>query len=398
MQILKSGSFLNLESAECVEALKFTARRLAEHSTEAVRENLNAQQLENLALQLWQKAEYVARETERRRLQQIFVENFTERFRELKPEVAVSTDENTGSLNQAFVAEEFANNETPADASAPSAGQSSEIAEKADEFLGFVKSDESFGDAPEREEKEATVEEISREGIESNPETVSETKEMSNQTVAAEADVSASKRFEETREIRAEKTEAPKPQPIAEHDSPATNQTNKTSTEAKEPFEFGKCAVSLNLTLLAGSGTGRNRQVIISTASHNLPPEIELVEIADGEDLGQITELVKNKLERFRQSLPVKYIDELRASKSKTAKRNTPVKPAATALAATPDKAESQTDVEKKSGEQEKEEEGRQNSNGIEGLNAQSSVPMPAPIPKVTPGSTSANNVQPSLF
>jgi len=68
MKILSSGSFLNLENAESVEALKFTARRLAEHSTGAVKENLNAQQLENLALQLWQKAEYVARETERRRL------------------------------------------------------------------------------------------------------------------------------------------------------------------------------------------------------------------------------------------------------------------------------------------------------------------------------------------
>src|SRR5215213_6260871 len=32
------------------------------------------------------KAEYVMRETERRRLHQIFIENFSERFRELKPE------------------------------------------------------------------------------------------------------------------------------------------------------------------------------------------------------------------------------------------------------------------------------------------------------------------------
>jgi hypothetical protein len=86
MQTLQAGSFLNLENAASVEALKFTARRLAEHSGSVVKENLNAQSLENLANNLWQKAEYITRETERRRLQQIFVENFSERFRQLKPE------------------------------------------------------------------------------------------------------------------------------------------------------------------------------------------------------------------------------------------------------------------------------------------------------------------------
>lgn len=86
MQTLQAGSFLNLENAASVEALKFTVRRLAEHSDSVVKENLNAQSLESLANNLWQKAEYVTRETERRKLQQIFVENFSERFRELKLE------------------------------------------------------------------------------------------------------------------------------------------------------------------------------------------------------------------------------------------------------------------------------------------------------------------------
>ena len=88
MQTLTAGSFLNLENSETVEALKFTARRLAEMTTAVVAENLNAEALKNLANDLWQKAEYVARETERRRLHEIFVENFCERFRELKPEVS----------------------------------------------------------------------------------------------------------------------------------------------------------------------------------------------------------------------------------------------------------------------------------------------------------------------
>ncbi len=62
MQTLTAGSFLNLENAESVEALKYTARRLAEHTaTVATAENMQPAALENLALQLWNKAEYVAR-------------------------------------------------------------------------------------------------------------------------------------------------------------------------------------------------------------------------------------------------------------------------------------------------------------------------------------------------
>jgi hypothetical protein len=88
MQTLTVGSFLNLENDSTVESLKHTARRLAEHTGTVVGENLNHAAHENLANSLWQKAEYVVRATERRRLHQIFVENFSERFRELKPETA----------------------------------------------------------------------------------------------------------------------------------------------------------------------------------------------------------------------------------------------------------------------------------------------------------------------
>src|SRR5437868_255485 len=100
MQTLQAGSFLNLDSDEKVEALKFSARLLAEHSGKVVKENLNQQSLESLANNLWQKAEYVTREAERRRLQQIFVENFTERFRELQPDFDALTARITDSFHR----------------------------------------------------------------------------------------------------------------------------------------------------------------------------------------------------------------------------------------------------------------------------------------------------------
>ena len=86
MQTLTAGSFLNLENAENVEALKFTAQRSPRYDC-CRRRKLTTSALENLANDLWQKAQYVARETERRKLREIFARNFAERFRELKPEV-----------------------------------------------------------------------------------------------------------------------------------------------------------------------------------------------------------------------------------------------------------------------------------------------------------------------
>ena len=52
-----------------------------------------------------------------------------------------------------------------------------------------------------------------------------------------------------------------------------------------------------------------------------MPPEIEFLEIGEGEDLTEIAALVRGKLERFKQTLPAKYIEQLRQSKTKTAKK-----------------------------------------------------------------------------
>ncbi len=160
MQTLTASSFLNLENASTVEALKFTARRLAGHTASVVRENLNAASLENLVNNLWERAECVTRETERRLLHQIFIENFRERFRELKPDVfkaetsglevspADSTIENAGSEEQSPAPEiiKRGGSELAATAenvsSSDSAKESApEVEAKKDEFLSFVKTD-----------------------------------------------------------------------------------------------------------------------------------------------------------------------------------------------------------------------------------------------------------------
>ncbi len=393
MQTLTAGSFLNLENAGSVEALKFTARRLAEHTTTVIAENLTAEALKKLANDLWQKAEYVARETERRRLHEIFDENFCERFRELKPEVSraetanlevqqnISTvgDDNSTAQQLPATVESVSMPDLPK--------ESATVAEeKKDEFLGFVNSSDSFAVSPATETNAATT-------------TTAMPTAQEGEPVAGEK-VSP----DNLTEIEPQPTAAP----VADaKDNPPPASAVKTSatapktSDAKEPFEFGKCTVNLSLVLLPSSGNSKSRKLIVSAASHNLPPEIEFLEIEEGEDLAEIATLVKGKLERFTQTLPAKYIEQLRASKTKSAKKPATSKPAAT-IAAQTNPEVVQTNGAKTNGSQPAQSERATETEKTkvevtatkENLAAQTAPVAPLPQPHIT----SANNVQPSLF
>ena len=342
MQTLQAGSFLNLDSDEKVEALKFTARLLAEHSGNVVKENLNQQSLESLANNLWQKAEYVSRESERGRLQQIFVENFTERFRELKPDFDILTAEIAKSFYQETAPEKVeVKSEQIFQPEYPSPTQQSLAVEaNKDEFLGLVKPDETFGEPVigEREVATAAPEEITGSVVQSETVTKTEALKTDNESGAAETSIN-----ENINADNSQTTVQNNPRPINQVKS------GTPSLAANEPFEFGKCTVSLNLVLLPCLGNGTSRKAIISAASHHLPPEIEYLEINEGGDLEQIAALVKDKLSRFCQTLPIKYIEQLRASKNKTTKTNQTAK---SALPTSPPTANSQKTEEKTSGEQ----------------------------------------------
>ncbi len=414
MQTLQAGSFLNLENSESVEALKFTARRLAEHTAAVVAENLPPAALANLASNLWEKAEYVARETERRRLREIFAENFTERFRELKPDTTPADDllskvlsttaatENIGSADNAPALEnvEESQSETAAGAeressASPQQTEKIEVRENRDEFLGFVKTDEQYVAVPGAGTLDADA----------RNETVQATTQAASGS-ASETSKSENKQKTAEREISAENANAEKSSPVAAAKVPAVNssqaagagKTNALQTETKEPFEFGKCTINLNLTLLPSSADdGNRRRAIISASSHGSPPEIEFLEIVDGENLTEIAELVRGKLAGFKNGLPAKYIEQLRQSKTNSAKKTAPAK---TSIA--PTKPETnQSNLEKTSGSQ-----SAQNSSGnkeesqieitvTKETEAVQSVSTVAVIPQSV---TAANNVQPSLF
>jgi hypothetical protein len=407
MQTLPAGSFLTLENDPSVEALKFTARLLAEHTEKLVREQLNAASLENLANNLWQKAEYVTRETERRRLQQIFVENFTERFRELKPDFDALTARIADSFNQIVAPQkvEVESKQTGSIEETSPARQSSEAQAPEDEFLGLVNSGERFGEtaaeetaAEETKAATAAPQKIKQAVAESEAFTntgavVTEKESGAFQVTVTESNDVSQKAAAAAETVKEEVTTG-KPQAAAQNDSrnAARVKSGTTVSEDKEPFEFGKCTVNLNLVLLPCRGSETSRKAIISTASHALCPEIEYLEIEMGEDLEQIAGLVKDKLSRFRASLPVKYIEQLRASKAKTAKTNQTAKPSLPA----PPTAKSAGDGEKTSGEQKTQS----------GANSQSEITVQTQTAEKT-GETASivappvapnSDTQPSLF
>ncbi len=410
MQTLTAGSFLNLENDGAVEALKFTARRLAEHSANVVKEKLNSSALENLANSLWEKAEYLTREPERRRLQEIFTQNFSERFRELKPDISeteissletesnASTLENIESVNQLATSEkiEFGENVLP---SAVSKEDKTVTQGKSDEFLGFVENDKSLEETTitESEAKMTTApEKTALTNAQTAHEPISEKLKPENLSSVDETSNIENQTGDKT-DSEAEKPNDAKPQTaanVAKSESRATSvsKNNAPATKDKESFDFEKCTINLNLTLLPTESGDNKRKAIISTASHDLPPEIDFLEIAEGEDLTSIANLVREKLKRFQQTLPVKYIEQLRASKTKSAKKSS------TAKAIT---VPTQTATnEKESGEQnlQKEKSVETEKTQAVGKTEENKVPDSSAFVPTVNQTGAANEIQQSLF
>ena len=387
MKTLQAGSFLHLENDANLESLKFTARLLAEHTEKVVKETLNNGSLENLANNLWQKAEYVTRETERRRLQQIFVENFTERFRELKPDFNTLTLAIADSFNREHTPEKVEDkseqiiireNTSPTE-------QTSKVEAQKDEFLGLVKNDEILSESAAEEREAAITEEIKQ----------TAEAETENGGGTAETSIPESSQVSEETKISKENIKTDKVQTTAPNNSRTENlvKTGTSSLSAKEPFEFGKCTISLNLTLLPCFGNENRRKVIISAVSHALTPEIEYLEIEMGEDLEQIAALVKDKLSRFRGTLPVKYIEQLRASKTKTTKTNQTAKSVSSTSHST---EKSAGDAEKTSGEQKMSSVAHSQSEVK--CDEQMAEKTSETVSIVPPPTTTNERVQPSLF
>lgn len=280
---------------------------------------------------------------------------------------------------------------------------------KRDEFLGFVESVEPFGDAQATDANVMTVtaptiaqadDKLAAESSKPNNQSSVEIPNPANQP-ADTADQSASPTPENPVAAKTEATVRASAESKPATASAGKNGVSVVVADGREPFEFEKCTINLNLTLLPAEPGKNARKVIVGATSHNLPPEIDFLEITEGADLTQIAELVRAKLSRFRQTLPVKYIEQLRASKAKSAKKPVPTKATtATATAAPTQPATNQSNKTKESGEQNAPDAKRvatEKSQSEAATEKNDTAVSIAPMPTANQ-SGAGNNIQGSLF
>jgi len=337
-------------------------------------------------------------------------------------EDAESEKQSPAPVIVANVENESATNASENAFSSVSPEETTTVAEgKKDEFLGFVESGEPFGDARATDASATTaaatttvLKETAPTIVQAGGELAAESSKPENQSSVenpnpanqnaniAEQNVSPTAEnptVTKTEATVAASVESKPTTTTAVAASAGKNGANQAA-DGREPFEFEKCTINLNLTLLPAELGKNTRKVIVGAVSHNLPPEIDFLEIADGGDLSQIAGLIREKLERFKQTLPVKYIEQLRQSKNKAAKKSAPTKATTAAVAAPTQTAINQIKAEIPSGLRHAQEA---SSNETvkpqpETTAEKSSIAASTVAPPMVNQSVAANSIQGSLF
>jgi hypothetical protein len=317
MEILSSGSFVNLENQGKIEQLIYTAREIA---AAAVGTDGFVSEEENnrrLALEIWQGAEYMTRDHEEGQVKNIFINNFLDRLRELggAPKMPNGEPENSA---------ETAEEDSP-----------DENAASRDEFLGFV----GTAEVSERESTEQASpdgENTLETADESVAEPVSNTDPNSQEEKAGdnfvEPDNSLTEATLETENGDPEKDESQETNQPAESDkdensqvgaNPKQNVSTITLPE-KEPYQFDKCTVTATIQLLpVGDGI---RRAVLSVRTHDFAPQISVVELNDGATPAQLLPALQSAFDKYKTDLPVKVMDKMKREKS--AGKKQPVKTA----------------------------------------------------------------------
>jgi hypothetical protein len=298
MEILSSGSFINLENQEKIEQLKYTARELANAaiSTEGFVNEESAGR--RLAIEFWQGLEYMCRENEQATIQNIFTGHFLECLREFrvdKYETNVSVkDESSTIVSDA----------------------SQKISNSADEFLGVV--------------SEPIIEAVKPEEIQNLTDNIPAQAEdfSANENAAAEIVPM------ETSETDLIDPSVEKPEILAVSESAeiesskAENQVEvKTSVGSvclpdKEPYQFDKCTVTATVQLLPIGENSETRKAVLSVRTHDFAPQISMVEISRNNLPLALAPEIEKVLAKYQANLPVKVMDKMKKEKS-TAKKST---------------------------------------------------------------------------
>lgn len=319
MEILSSGSFINLENQEKIEQLKYTAGELATAAMETEGFTGEEEAARKLALEFWQGLEYMCRENEQAMIQNIFTGHFLERLRELRtfkiePTVTATTNELSAVVSQ------NAQNKTNSE----------------DEFLGVL----SSADIQEIvvEEQENLVQEIP-----------AQTEDFTAKDVFAVENASV-----ETPETVFSESETEPPVDSTESEN-AEIETLKVETQIeakavvgslslpeKEPYQFDKCTVMATIQLLPADENADFRKVILSVRTHDFAPQISMVEVSGSNLPLALAPEIEKVLAKYREDLPFKVMNKLKKEKSAT-KKSAPKIPTENKVTAQPTPKQKET-------------------------------------------------------
>ncbi len=356
MQILNSGSFINLDNKEKIEQLIFTAKQVAHAAVETegfVNADENNRQI---ALEIWQSAEYMCRDHEEANVKNIFVKNFLDQLRELKGAHTTPGGflENARQENDNAFSDEGKPN---------SVYESVEPPKRSDEFLGFVANAESAGQgsdasvaaigANEEFEQEFQSGERAADGDDAGENELTVNAESfapaaNNDAVTVEGETFAAlptsatikASLEPENKVINEPNQTDLPGNSAADQAIDRNQSGAAQESAiaaialpeKEPYQFDKCTVTATIQLLPTDAAAQTRKVVLSVRTHDFAPQISLVELQNSGGAEQVFPALVKAFDDYRNNLPVKVMDKLKKEKS-TAKKQTSANKTAPAAA-----------------------------------------------------------------
>lgn len=314
MQILTSGSFVSLDNQEKIDQLVFTAKAIADSATETDGFQTGEENNKRLALEIWQGADYMTREHERMRVQNIFVSNFLDRLHEIAP-IAATTNESSE------------NSETAA-----TKVSSAELDESKDEFLGFVTTETETLEVGNADQISRNAEALnSDENLPPNTETVEEfhketaEPETNHSTEILTAQTSAEDSIVETPETKIvepeiiETVEAKQEPENKISEVPQAVKSEKPAIAAitlaeKEPYRFDDCTVTAMVQLLPADGG--KRRAVVSVRTHDFAPQISVIELEGAAMPEKLAPALFAAFERYKTDLPVKVMDKMKREKT----------------------------------------------------------------------------------
>ncbi len=294
MEILSSGSFINLENQEKIERLIFTATELAKAAIESEDFVNKEEPARKLALEFWEGLEYMCRESEQATIQNIFLNHFLEPLGKLRAPAA---------RNRIV---------SPNDSQIEAANPIESRLDSEDEFLGVIGTTE-------------TDEVVSEDSQPLNAET----------SIQTETLVTAENELIEDIEIETAETVLPDSETTAEVFSHKT-ETSVSETEVKEKavvtsislpekesYQFNKCTVTVAVQLLPMDENSNARKAVLSVRTHDFSPNISLVELVGSNLTNVLAPELEKVLAKYQADLPLKVMDKMKKEKS-NAKKSPP--------------------------------------------------------------------------